>query len=62
MADFSDRCIPQEYDCNCYAEKVKEYFKTDEAYIKYWKKEDAIMPSELINMLGECSLDEEFKF
>ena len=37
MADFSDKCISEEYDCKCWESKVKEHFKTDEAYMKYWE-------------------------
>ena len=37
MADFSDKCISEEYDCKCWESKVKEHFKTDEAYMKYWR-------------------------
>ena len=62
MADFSERCIPDEYDCDCYTENVKEYFKTDEAYLKHWQKKGAIMPTELINNLGECSKNPDFDF
>jgi len=61
MADFSDKCISEEYDCKCWESKVKEHFKTDEAYMKYWEKHSA-MPDELINKLGECSLNEDFDF
>ena len=35
--DFSEKCINDEYDCDCYAKKVKEHFKTDEAYLKYYE-------------------------
>ena len=55
MADFSDKCIPEEYDCDCYAEKVKEYFKSDEAYIKYYKTHDEV-PDELISTLCKSCL------
>ena len=24
MADFSEKCLQEEYDCECYAEKVKD--------------------------------------
>jgi len=61
MADFSDKCISEEYDCKCWESKVKEHFKTDEAYMKYWENHSA-MPDELIDKLGECSLDEDFDF
>ena len=61
MADFSEKCLQEEYDCECYAEKVKAHFKTDEAYLKYYETHDAI-PDELINQLGECSKNEDFDF
>ena len=61
MADFSEKCLQEEYDCECYAEKVKAHFKTDEAYLKYYETHDAI-PDELINQLGECSKNEDFYF
>ena len=61
MADFSDKCISEEYDCECWEEKVKGHFKTDEAYMKYWENHSA-MPDELIDKLGECSLNEDFDF
>jgi hypothetical protein len=61
MADFSDKCISEEYDCKCWESKVKEHFKTDEAYMKYWENHSA-MPDELIDKLGDCSLDEDFDF
>ena len=61
MADFSEKCLEDEYDCDCYAKKVKEHFKTDEAYIKYYEKNDAI-PDDLIDKLGECSKNEDFDF
>jgi len=61
MADYSDKCISEEYDCKCWESKVKEHFKTDEAYMKYWENHSA-MPDELIDKLGECSLDEDFDF
>ncbi len=61
MADFSEKCIKEEYDCDCYAKKVKEHFKTDEAYMKYWETHDA-MPDELIDKLGECSKNPDFDF
>lgn len=59
MADFSDKCISEEYDCDCYAEKVKEYFKSDEAYIKYYKTHDEV-PGELISTICKsCSVNKE---
>lgn len=61
MADFSEKCINEEYDCACYAKKVKEHFKTDEAYIKYYETHDVI-PDELIDKLGECSKNPDFDF
>lgn len=61
MADFSEKCINDEYDCDCYAKKVKEHFKTDEAYLKYYETHDAI-PDELIDKLGECSKNTDFDF
>ena len=61
MADYSDKCISEEYDCKCWESKVKEHFKTDEAYMKYWENHSA-MPDELIDKLGDCSLDEDFDF
>ena len=61
MADFSEKCLQDEYDCDCYAEKVKAHFKTDEAYLKYYETHDAI-PDELIDKLGECSKNQDFDF
>jgi hypothetical protein len=59
MADFSEKCINDEFDCDCYAKKVKEYFKTDEAYMKYYEKTDAV-PDELISTLCKsCSKNPE---
>ena len=61
MADYSEKCLKDEYDCDCWAKKVKAYFKTDEAYIQYYKENDA-MPDDLIEQLGECSKDPDFDF
>ena len=61
MADFSEKCLQEEYDCDCYAKKVKSHFETDEAYIKYYETHDAI-PDELIEQLGECSKNPDFDF
>ena len=61
IADFSEKCVEDSYDCDCWKKKVKAYFKTDEAYVKYWKTHK-IMPKELNKQLGECSKDEDFDF
>jgi hypothetical protein len=61
MADFSEKCLQEEYDCDCYAKKVKAHFKSDEAYLKYYETHDAI-PDELIDELGECSKNPDFDF
>jgi hypothetical protein len=61
MADFSEKCINEEYDCECYAKKVKAHFKTDEEYLKYYETHDAV-PDELISKLGECSKNPDFDF
>ena len=61
MADFSEKCLKEEYDCDCYAQKVKAHFKTDEAYIEYFESHDAI-PDELIDQLGKCSKNPDFDF
>ena len=50
MADFTEKCDESTFDCECYAEKVKAYFKTDEAYIKYYEAHDTI-PGELAESL-----------
>jgi hypothetical protein len=57
MADFTKKCNEEVYDCECYSKKVKEYFKTDEAYISYYEKNSEV-PDALIDALGECSKDE----
>jgi hypothetical protein len=61
MADFSEKCINEEYDCECYAKKVKAHFKTDEAYLKYYETHD-VVPDQLISKLGECSKNPDFDF
>ena len=59
MADFSEKCLNDEYDCECYAKKVKEHFKTDEAYMKYYEKTDEV-PDELISTLcRSCLMNKE---
>ncbi|MDA9161098.1 hypothetical protein N9O13_01905 [Crocinitomicaceae bacterium] len=59
MADFSEKCLEEEYDCDCYAKKVKEHFKTDDAYMKYYKNNDEV-PDELISTLCKsCSKNKE---
>lgn len=57
MADFTKKCNNEVYDCDCYGEKVKAHFKTDEAYIAYYEKNNEV-PDALIDALGECSKDE----
>ena len=57
MADFTKKCNQDVYDCECYGEKVKAHFKTDEAYISFYEKNDEV-PDALIDALGECSKDE----
>ena len=60
MADFSEKCNKEEYDCECYAKKVQEYFKTDEAYMKYWSSPDQEFPDELISTFcRSCSKNKE---
>ena len=53
MADFTEKCIEDVYDCDCYGDKVKAHFKTDEAYIKYYATHDEI-PDELAESLFDC--------
>jgi hypothetical protein len=53
MADFTEKCIDDVYDCDCYGSKVKEHFKTDEAYIKYYETHGEI-PDELAEALFDC--------
>tara|TARA_B100001063_G_C16404099_1_gene376283 strand:+ start:302 stop:556 length:255 start_codon:yes stop_codon:yes gene_type:complete len=53
MADFTEKCIEDVYDCECYGDKVKAHFKTDEAYIKYYETHDEI-PDELAESLFDC--------
>ena len=49
MADFSERMLAiEEYDCDCYAKKVKEHFKTDELYEILERINTMNMPEELI--------------
>ena len=50
MADFTEKCNEDMFDCDCYGEKVKAYFKTDEAYIKYYEIHDTV-PGELVESL-----------
>lgn len=61
VVDFADKCITEDYDCECWAKKVKDYFKTDEAYLKYWQNNNTI-PDELVTKIAECSLDDDFDF
>ena len=53
MADFTEKCVEDMYDCDCYGEKVKSYFKTDEAYIKYYETNGEV-PDELAEALFDC--------
>ena len=53
MADFTEKCIEDVYDCECYGNKVKAYFKTDEAYIKHYEVNNEI-PDELVESLFDC--------
>ena len=53
MADFTEKCIQDVYDCDCYGNKVKAHFKTDAAYIKYHETHDEI-PDELAESLFDC--------
>ena len=53
MADFTEKCIEDVYDCECYGNKVKAHFKTDEAYIKHYEVNNEI-PDELVESLFDC--------
>ena len=57
MADFIKKCNEENYDCECYGEKVRAHFKTDEAYSSYYD-ENTEVPNALIDAFGECSKDE----
>ena len=61
VVDFANKCITEDYDCECWDKKVKDYFKTDEAYLKYLENHSAV-PDELIDELAECSLNNDFDF
>tara|TARA_B100001059_G_C17439544_1_gene381977 strand:+ start:33 stop:284 length:252 start_codon:yes stop_codon:yes gene_type:complete len=53
MADFTEKCVEDMYDCDCYGNKVQEYFKTDEAYMKYYETNGEV-PDELADELFDC--------
>ena len=53
MADFTEKCIEDMYDCDCYGEKVKSHFQTDEAYIKYYETNGEV-PDDLAEALFDC--------
>ena len=59
MEDFIKRtCDKEAYDCDCYSKKVKDYFKSEDAFAE-WKEADSDgFPKELIDLRGQCSKDE----
>ena len=63
MDDFIKRtCDKESYDCKCYAGKVKKYFKSEEKFAEWRESDSDDYPKELIDLKGECSLDEDFDF
>tara|TARA_B100001287_G_scaffold170821_1_gene143744 strand:+ start:3066 stop:3317 length:252 start_codon:yes stop_codon:yes gene_type:complete len=53
IADFTEKCIDEMYDCDCYGDKVRAHFKSDEAYIKYYETNEEV-PDELVDALFDC--------
>ena len=54
MADFTEKCVEDMYDCDCYGNKVKEYFKTDEAYMKYYETNVEVPDDLAIVLFDSC--------
>jgi len=61
MEDLAAKCIEESYDCDCYSNKIRDYFKNDENYAQWAAKSDAL-PDELIMSLWDCSKQDAFDF
>tara|TARA_R110001606_G_scaffold217857_1_gene365708 strand:- start:852 stop:1415 length:564 start_codon:yes stop_codon:yes gene_type:complete len=61
MEDLAAKCIEDMYDCDCYSNKIIDYFKNDKNYAQWSAKSDAL-PGELIISLMDCSNQDEFDF
>ena len=55
-------CDSDSYDCECYAGKVKNYFKSEEKFSEWKESSSDEYPDELIKLRGECSTNSEFGF